>query len=114
MSASRRTRPDVPDNVEVFTPVSFAHIDNASLKKYKRFYSLRARHSGRGADDDLYDVVVRHFASLPPPPENSTIDTFIYNVKNSPLVPPLLSPPPPPPLPPPKNSIPAPATYISM
>lgn len=66
-----------------FQPVNFSHIEVNTLKKYKRFYSLRAKHSGRGNEDDLYDAVVKHFATLPAPPEDTTIDSFIFNVKNS-------------------------------
>eukprot|EP01127_Copromyxa_protea_P021344 TRINITY_DN7306_c0_g1_i2.p1 TRINITY_DN7306_c0_g1~~TRINITY_DN7306_c0_g1_i2.p1 ORF type:complete len:101 (+),score=4.21 TRINITY_DN7306_c0_g1_i2:36-305(+) len=68
-------------DLEGLTHINLRHLDPASLKRYKRHYRLRTKHT-RPDDEELYAVVVRHFASSEVPSQDETLEAFLFNVKN--------------------------------
>jgi len=70
-------------DVELLTHVNLRHLDTASLKRYKRQYRVRTKHT-RPDDEELFASVVRHFAASEVPPQDETIEAFLFNLKQEP------------------------------
>jgi len=68
-------------NIDQLTSANLRHMELASLKRYKRVFHVKTRHT-RSENEELYTRVVRHFADSETPIEDMTIENFIYNVKN--------------------------------
>jgi len=69
-------------SVDQLTAVSLRHMEVASLKRYKKVFNVKSRHSRPENTEQLYEAVVRHFSELDVPNQDVTIEAFIYNIKN--------------------------------